>query len=245
MDTLQGKTALITGAARRIGAIIAEALHTKGYRVIIHYRQSKQDAEALCETLNTKRSNSAITAALDLNHIDRIPAFLEGVIQPWGRLDVLINNASSFYPTKIGDTTEAQWQDLINSNLTAPYFLIQAATPYLKKSKGSVVNISDINARKPLKNYPVYSIAKAGLNTLSQALAQELAPDIRVNAIAPSKTLWPEGENALSDSAKQQALSVTALKRLVDPQDIAKATLFLLQQTSMTGEILYINNDLK
>jgi pteridine reductase len=235
----EAPVALITGAARRIGAVIAQNLHQSGYRVIIHYNQSQQAALDLAKSLNQRHANSAQVLRADLNQFDSLDDLIDQSAQLWGRLDVLINNASSFFPTPVGETTEAHWQDLINTNLKAPYFLAQAASNYLKRSQGCIINIADIHGERPLKNYPVYSIAKAGLIMLTQALARELAPEIRVNAIAPGVTLLPE--KSLHEELVMQLTEKNPLKHFANPEDIAQAVLFFIQQQSITGQTLNID----
>lgn len=233
--------ALITGAAKRLGAEIACALHAHHYNVVIHYRHSKTQADALCQQLNSTRANSAIGLQADFTTTDSLPTLANAAYAKWQRLDVLINNASEYFPTVVGETTERQWQMLINSNLTAPYFLTQAALAYLQEAQGCIVNISDVNAYRPLKDYPVYSTAKAGLNMLTKALARELGSAIRVNAVAPGPTLWPEGEHTPDDAAKLKSIAHTILKRQGKPQDIADAVIFLVQHPHITGHILNID----
>lgn len=233
--------ALITGGARRIGAVIARVLHQAGYRIIIHYNQSAVEASALIETFNQQRQHSAAGLAGDFNQCSALDAFMPAALQIWQRIDVLINNASSFYPTPVGTTTEDQWQDLMNTNLKAPYFLAQAAAPYLSAHQGCIINIADIHGERPLKGYPVYSIAKAGLIMLTQALARELAPTIRVNAIAPGITMLSE-QKSLAPELIEQLKARTLLKHFADPQDIAQAVLFLIHQSAMTGQTLNIDS---
>lgn len=232
--------ALITGGARRIGAVIASTLCHAGYRVIIHYHQSQKEARALAEALNQYQANSAVILCGDLNQFSVLEALITQAAQVWQRLDVLVNNASSFFPTPVGTTSEAQWNDLINTNLRAPYFLAEAAAPYLSAQQGCLINIADIHGERPLKNYPIYSIAKAGLIMLTQSFARELAPHVRVNAIAPGVTLLPEKK--LGEHSIRQLRERTLLKRFPNPEDIAQAALFLIQQTAMTGQTLNIDS---
>lgn len=233
--------ALITGGARRIGACIASTFHDNGYRVIIHYRHSREEAMALTETLNQRRAQSAVCIYADLDDFNAYDKLIQESHEVWHRLDVLINNASTFTPTAIGKTTLANWDYLFNSNLKAPFFLSQAALPFLQITHGNIINIIDIHAVTPMKNYPVYSIAKAGLRMLTKSLALEFAPVVRVNAVAPGSVIWPENENIYSDEKKQAILSATLLKKQVNPTDIAKTVLFLAQQTSMTGQMLNVD----
>lgn len=230
---------LITGAAHRIGATTAKLLHKEGMNIVLHYRSSREAARKLQTELNEKRENSVILIQADLHTTSGLAALIDEAVKAWGRLDVLINNASSFYPTMIGDATEEQWDDLMGSNLKAPFFLSQAAAPYLKKRKGCIVNIVDIHADRPLKTYSIYSMAKAGLVMMTKALAGDLGPEIRVNAVAPGAILWPED---LDEVAKQRIVSRTFLKRQGEPNDIAKAILYLIREANyMTGQILAVD----
>ncbi len=232
--------ALITGSGRRIGAVIAENLHQAGYRVVIHYRQSQQEALVLANSLNIRQPHSAITVAADLDNFSELGPLIEAAQKFWGRLDVLINNASTFFSTLCGQTTESDWERIINSNLKAPYFLSQLAAPHLSAHQGVIINIADIHGQRPLKGYPVYSIAKAGLIMLTQALARELAPNIRVNAVAPGATLLSP-VTASNANLTAKLIEATALKRFASPQDIAQAVLFLIQQNSITGQIINVD----
>lgn len=237
--------ALITGSARRVGACIAKTLHEAGFNVVIHYKNSKQDATKLKAMLNKLRPHSAEILQADLDHPDCYKLLITDTHKIWGRLDALINNASAFKSTKIGKTDLKSWDLLLNSNLKAPYFLSQAASGYLKKSRGNIINITDIHANSPMKNYPVYSIAKAGLSMLTKSLALELAPHIRVNAVAPGSVIWPEGENTYSQAHKQEILSATLLKKQVKPENIAQAVLFLMHNTAMTGQTITVDGGKK
>lgn len=231
---------LITGAAHRIGAAITRLLHAQGMNIIVHYRHSKKAAHALQEELNSQRENSVVLIQADLHQTKKIHSMVEEAVNAWGRLDVVINNASCFFPTPIGSVTEDKWDDLIGSNLKAPFFLSQAAAGYLVQAKGCIINIVDIHAERPLKNYPVYSIAKAGLSMLTRALARELGPDVRVNGVAPGAVLWPEHD--MDEVTKQRIISRTTLKRKGDPQDIALAVKFLiLDATYMSGQVLVVD----
>jgi pteridine reductase len=237
---LQGKVVLITGGARRVGAAIVRQLHAAGANLAIHYRSSSDEATALCSELNVIRSNSAITLAADLLQTGQLASLVDAALAAFGRLDVLINNASSFYPTPIGEITTKQWDDLIGTNLRAPMFLSQAAAPALAASEGLILNIVDIHGLRPLKQHPVYSCAKAGLIMLTQSLARELAPRVRVNAIAPGPVLFPE--SGLTPEAKQMIIDKTLLKRRGSPDDIAKAALFFVQDAPyVTGQILSVD----
>lgn len=238
--TPSGKVALITGAAHRIGAAIARCLHTRGTDLVIHYRRSRAAAEGLQRELQAQRADSVYLIEGDLLDTGAIPNLIRESYQWRERLDVLINNASSFYPTPLASVTTAQWDDLLGSNLKAPLFLAQAAEPYLRGHRGCIVNIVDIHAERPLKGYPVYSIAKAGLAMLTKALAREMAPDIRVNAVAPGAILWPE--QGADDETRKHIIEHTALKRQGDPEDVARAVAFLIQEADyMTGHILTVD----
>lgn len=239
--TNNNPVALITGAARRIGASIARNLHFQNYNVIIHYHHSSSEAIALAKELNALRPNSAICIHSDLLNTALLNDFIHEAAQVWQRLDALVNNASTFYPTQIGETTEVQWGDLMGSNLKAPFFLIQAAVPYLKQNKGNVVNIIDIHSNKPMLDHCVYSIAKAGLAMLTKSLALELAPDIRVNGVSPGVNIWPEGQNQIEPEQQAKMIAKIPLKRVGIPQDIAEAVGFLLANKYLTGQIIAVD----
>jgi pteridine reductase len=237
---LDGKVALITGAARRIGAAIAGRLHQNGANVAIHYRGSVDEAVALVQNLNGQRANSAVAFKADLIDTANLPELIDDVVAWQGRLDILINNASSFYPTPPGEITEAHWDDLMGSNLKAPLFLSQAAMPQLRRARGAIVNIVDVHAQRPLKNHTVYGAAKAGLAMLTRSLAKDLAPEIRVNGVSPGAILWPE--DGLDESGRQSILSQIPLERCGDPDDIAACVLFLLREaTYVTGQIIAVD----
>lgn len=237
---LSGKVALITGAAHRIGAAIARHFHGLGMDVIVHYRGSRAAAEELQRELQALRSDSVHLIQGDLLDTAELPALVERAYLWRHRLDALINNASSFYPTPLADATENQWNDLLGSNLKAPFFLAQAASAYLREQDGSIINIVDIHAERPLKGYSVYSIAKAGLVMLTKTLARELAPDIRVNAVAPGAILWPE--HGADNETRKHIIAHTALKRQGNPADIARAVAFLIQDADyMTGQVLTVD----
>jgi pteridine reductase len=236
---LANKVALITGAAHRIGAVTARQLHAEGMNILLHYRNSRQAAEALQSELNALRADSVHLIQADLHETNKLPALVDHAIQIWGQLDVLINNASSFYATPVGAVTESQWDDLIGSNLKAPFFLSQAAAPYLQQQHGCIVNIVDIHAERPLKEFPVYSMAKAGLVMLTKSLASELGPEVRVNAVAPGAILWPEN---LGESEKEKIISRTFLKRQGAPEDIARAILYLIRDAGyMSGQVMTVD----
>ncbi len=236
------KTALITGAARRIGAEIATLLHSAEINVVIHYNTSKKEAEELCATLNKKRAHSAVTLQADLNDTTQCTKLIHDSIQSWGYLDILINSASRFYKASVGDVTESIWEDLINSNLRAPFFLSQAAAGELAKQQGCIVNIADIHAERPMRDYAVYCISKAGLVMMTKSLAKQLAPAVRVNAISPGEIIWPEGDNVLSDEEKNKILKKISLTRIGSPIEIAKTVLFLIRDASyITGQVITVD----
>ena len=239
-QTLEGKAVLITGAARRVGAAIVRSLHGAGARIAIHHRGSGAEADALSAELNAARPGSAILLQADLLDTGTLPGLVESTLAAFGRLDILINNASSFYSTPVGTITESQWDDLLGTNLKAPLFLSQAAAPALRTSEGLILNIVDIHGLRPLKGFPVYSPAKAGLVMLTHALARELAPQVRVNAIAPGPVLFPE--TGLTEDKKADIIDRTLLKRRGSPQDIAKAALFFAADAPyVTGQVLAID----
>jgi pteridine reductase len=237
---LAGAVALVTGSARRIGAAIASALHAEGASVIIHYRNSAADADALVARLNDSRENSAMAIQADLLDTEGLPRLVDRAVAWHGRLDILVNNASSFYPTPPGSITEAQWDDLVGSNLKAPLFLSQAALPELRKARGSIVNMIDIHARRPLRNHPVYGPAKAGLAMLTLSLAKDLAPDVRVNGVAPGAILWPEDD--MTDTTKQSILEQVPMGRAGDPSDIADCVVWLVRDAGyVTGQVIAVD----
>ncbi len=234
------KVVCITGAARRIGAVIAATFHAAGYNVVIHHNQSVKEAETLAESLNKKRPDSVITIRADLVTNFSASELIKTVVDAWGRLDVLVNNASAFYPTPFGEIKEYDWDILIGSNLKAPTMLTQAAASALAESDGSIINIVDIHADRPLKNYPVYSIAKAGLVALTKSTAKELGPEVRCNAVAPGAILWPEQPD--HDAEHQDIIERTALKREGTPEDIANTVLFLADSAPyITGQIIAVD----
>ena len=238
---MQGKVVLITGGAKRVGAATCRRLHSAGANLMLHYRVSAGEARLLQAELNHQRKDSVALIQADLLDTAKLPAMVEQTVQSFGRLDALVNNASSFFQTPVGEITAAAWEDLIGTNLRAPLFLAQAAAPALKKSQGAIVNITDIHAERPLKNYVVYSVAKAGLVGLTRSLARELAPEVRVNAIAPGPILWPDDET-FDELSRQRIISHTPLKREGTPEDIAKAVHFLLAEaTYVTGETINVD----
>jgi pteridine reductase len=238
---VQGKVVLITGGAKRVGAAICRQLHADGASLMLHYRASAGEARLLQAELNHVRPDSVALIQADLLDLNKLPSIAEQTVYRFGRLDALVNNASSFYATSVGDITSGVWDDLIGTNLRAPLFLAQAAAPALKKSQGAIVNITDIHAERPLKGYLVYSVAKAGLVALTRSLARELAPEVRVNAVAPGPILWPDDES-FDELSRQRIISHTLLKREGTPEDIAKAVHFLLVDgTYVTGETINVD----
>lgn len=234
------RVVLITGAARRVGAEVVRTLHAAGYNIALHYRSSSQHAEALAAELNATRDNSVRLLQGDLEDTASLPPLVAKAHEFWGRLDVLINNASSFYPTLIGDITEADWENLLSSNLKGPLFLSQAAAPYLQESEGCIVNITDIHGDRPLKNHTVYCCAKAGLIMLTKSLARELGPEVRCNAVSPGAIMWPETDQ--SEAEKADIVSRTALKRSGSPQDIARTIRFLVMEAPyITGQVIPVD----
>jgi pteridine reductase len=237
---LEGRIALVTGAARRIGAEIATQLHAAGADVGIHYRGSVDDAGKLVARLNGLRPDSAAAFQAELLDTASLPALIAAVAGWRGGLDILVNNASTFYPTPLGEITEAHWDDLVGSNFKAPLFLSQAAAPSLRERRGSIVNIVDIHAQRPLRDHLVYGPAKAGLAMLTRALAKELAPEVRVNGVSPGAILWPE--SGLSETARTAILEQVPLARPGDPADIAGCVLYLVRDaTYVTGQIVAVD----
>ena len=234
------KNVLITGSAKRIGAACARLLHSEGCNVFMHYRSSKEDALQLCGELNQQRPDSAKVMQADLLKMNELESVAREARMAWGGIDVLVNNASSFYPGAVDNVTEQQWDELLGSNLKAPFFLAKALAETLAANKGCIVNIVDIHAERGLSGYPVYSIAKAGLAAMTKVLAKELGPAVRVNGVAPGAIIWPN--NDLSEQAKLDILQRVALKRSGEPVDVAKAVLFLIKDADyMTGQILTVD----
>jgi len=239
---VQDKVVLITGGAKRVGAAICRHLHASGARLMLHYRASAGEARLLQAELNGVRADSVALIQADLLDLAKLPSLVDQTVMRFGRLDALVNNASSFFATPIGDIQPAQWDDLMGTNVRAPLFLSQAAAAPLKKTQGAIVNIGDIHAERPLRNYVVYSIAKAALTGLTRSLARELAPDVRVNAIAPGPILWPEGDESFDEVSRQRIISHTPLKREGTPDDIARAVHFLIADAAyVTGETLNVD----
>lgn len=239
-NPLTDKVALITGSARRIGREIARRLHKEGMRIMIHYHASREDADALMSDLNARRSDSAAAVKGDLADASAPEQIMLETVHAFGRLDVLVNNASTFYPTPIKDATEQQWEELIAINLKAPFFLAQAAASLLDEYDGCIVNIVDIYGRRPLESHPIYCTAKAGLIMLTLALACDLAPSVRVNAVAPGAILWPE--NDADELSQQRIIARTPLKRMGTPAEIAAAVLFLIRDASFSsGQVIAVD----
>ncbi|HEY3850089.1 MAG TPA: pteridine reductase [Steroidobacteraceae bacterium] len=240
VTSLDGKVVLITGGARRVGAEIVRTMHRAGARVLIHYRSSAQAARALADELNQARPGTAALHESDLLSAEAPEHLVSAAVRAFGGVDVLINNASSFSPSKVGEITRAEWHDLIGTNLEVPLFLAQAAVPSLAERRGLIINIVDIHGLKPLKGYPVYSVAKAGLAMLTRSLARELGPDIRVNGIAPGPVLWPE--HGMDEALKREIVGKTALQRHGGPADVARTALFLAKDAPyITGQIIAVD----
>jgi pteridine reductase len=230
---------LITGGAKRIGAQIACTLHKANFNLTLHYNNSQLEADTLAEKLNSQKPNSVITCQANLlNHAERENLIKQHLLK-WQRLDVLINNASLFYETPLGHSSNQQWQQLMGTNVEAPYFLSELCIEPLRHSQGSIINIVDIYAKYPLKNHSIYSISKAALANMTKSLALELAPDIRVNGISPGNILWPE--QFLNDNIKQQKINQIPLQRQGEPADIASTVLFLIEQSYITGQIIRVD----
>jgi len=239
---LQDKVILITGGAKRVGAAICRLLHADGANLMIHYRTSVNEARALQAELNLKRANSVAIIQGDLLNLAVSPSLITETVSRFGKLDVLINNASTYYPTELGQIGEEEWEDLTGSNLKAPLFLSQSAAPELRKTNGCIINITDMHVERPKKGYIVYSVAKAGLVTLTKSLAHELAPEVRVNAVAPGPVLWPEDNPQFDEVYRQRVISQTLLKRIGEGNDVAKAVRFLIQDAPfITGQIIAVD----
>ena len=239
-DELQGKTAIVTGAARRIGAAIARRLHASGANVLLHFRGAESEAASLETELNAARPKSASRIKADLLAPVAPRMLIRAAVERFGQLDLLVNNASTFYPTAVGAIETGHWEELMGSNLRAPLFLSQEAAPHLKKSAGAIVNVADIHAERPLKGYVVYSIAKAGLVALTRSLALELAPEVRVNAVAPGAIAWPE-DGQFPPPERGRIVGTTPLARLGKPEEIARAVHYLATAPFVTGQILAVD----
>ena len=241
-SNLESKVVLITGGAKRVGAAVCRELHAHGAQLMVHYNKSHAEARALQAELNLQRPNSVAIIQADLLNTALAPSLVQETIRHFGRLDVLINNASSYYATEIGQINEENWLDLMGSNLKAPAFLAQAAAAELRKQMGTIVNITDMHIERPKKGYIVYSVAKAGLVTLTKSLALELSPEVRVNAVAPGPVQWPENNPQFDEVYRQRVISQTLLKRIGNPTDIAKAVKFLIYDAPyITGHVLAVD----
>ncbi|MDQ5849694.1 MAG: pteridine reductase [Pseudomonadota bacterium] len=239
-ESLAGKTALVTGGARRIGAAIARRLHAAGANVLVHYRDSEADASRLEAELNGARARSAAKVKAELLAPIAPRALVSAALESFGRLDLLVNNASSFFPIAIGSVEPSHWEELIGSNLRAPLFIAQEAAAELAKREGAIINIVDIHADRPLKGYPLYSIAKAGIAALTRALAIELAPRVRVNGVAPGAIAWPD-DGQFEPEERSRIVATTPLMRIGTPDDVAQAVHFLACAPYVTGQVLAVD----
>ena len=237
---LTGKTGLVTGGARRVGAAITRRLHASGANVIVHYRDSDADADKLVGELNGLRPKSAAKVKAELLAPIAPRALVGAALETFGRLDLLVNNASSFFPIAIGAIESSHWEELVGSNLRAPLFIAQEAAPHLRKARGAIVNLADIHAERPLRGYVVYSVAKSGLVALTRALALELAPEVRVNAVAPGAIAWPE-DGQFEPAERERIIATTPLQRVGSPEDIAQAVHFLAYASYVTGQIIAVD----
>jgi pteridine reductase len=236
------KVVLITGGAKRVGAAICRCLHAEGFKLMIHYKSSINEARALQAELSLLRPNSVAIIQGDLLNTSSLPNLISETISHFGSLDVLINNASTYYASEIGDIDEAKWQDLMGSNLKAPLFLSQAAAQELRKNHGCIINITDMHIERPKKGYIIYSVAKAGLVTLTKSLAHELSPEVRVNAVAPGPVQWPENNPQFDEVYRQRVINQTLLKRVGEAEDVAKAVKFLVTDAPfITGHVLAVD----
>jgi pteridine reductase len=232
--------ALITGAGKRVGAVIARTLHAAGYDLALHHRHSAADAELLAASLERQRSDSTFVLQAELAELEALPGMVQRVLARFGRLDALVNNASAFYPTPVGSATLAQWNELFASNAQAPFFLAQAATPALREARGAIINLVDIYAERPLADHPIYCMAKAALEAMTRSLALDLGPDVRVNGVAPGAVMWPSDGKPYDD--QQAMLARTPLQRAGSPEDVAGAVLWLLRDAPfVTGQIIRVD----
>jgi pteridine reductase len=239
---MEQRVALITGGARRVGAAICRMLHASGMNLMVHYRSSADQARALQSELNGLRPESVALVQADLLNVAYLPSMVNETVNHFGQLDVLVNNASSFFPTAVGEIDERAWDDLIGTNLRTPLFLSQAAAPHLRRTHGCIVNIVDIHADRPLRHHVVYSVAKGGLVALTRSLAVELGPEVRVNGISPGAILWPEDDRWSDELARQRIVNTTMLKRVGDPEDIARTCRFLVFDAPyVTGQIIAVD----
>lgn len=239
---MQGKVVLVTGGAKRVGAAICRCLHAAGASVAVHYRNSAQQAQDLRDELNALRPESALALQADLLDPEALPTLVRRVVEKFGRLDALVNNASSFYPTPLAGIDERQWHDLLGTNLKAPLFLAQAAADELRRRHGAIVNIADIHAERPMRDHLLYSVAKAGMVALTKGLAQEMSPQVRVNAIAPGVIVWPEDAEWNDEEKRRKIIAHTLLKREGEPDDVARTVKFLLSDAPyITGQIISVD----
>ena len=239
---MQDGAVLVTGAARRIGAAISRRLHAAGARIVVHCHRSRAEADELAAGLNAQREGSCAVVQGDLLDIDALAELVEEAVGAFGRLDGLVNNASSFYPTPFGSIGAGEWDDLMGSNLRAPLFLSQAAAPHLREARGAIVNLVDIHADRPLKDFVVYSVAKTGLAGLTRALALEMGPHVRVNGVAPGAILWPDGDEHFAPSERSRIVTQTPLARIGGPEDVAGAVKYLLFDAPfVTGQIIAVD----
>lgn len=239
---MQEKVVLVTGGAKRVGAAICRRLHAQGAKLVIHYRSSLDEARALQLELNDNRPDSASLAQADLLDIDLLPELIDKTVKRYGQLDALINNASSFFATPLGACTMEAWRDLVGSNLMAPLFLSQAAAPHLKERHGCIINIIDIHTERPLKDFVIYNAAKGGLQALTRSLALDLGPEIRVNGVSPGPILWPEDAIWSNAQARDAIIQDTLLKRMGEPEDIARTVQFLIHDAPyITGQIIAVD----
>ncbi len=239
---MQGKVVLVTGGAKRVGAAISRRLHAAGANLVLHYRSSAREALDLRDELDALRPGSAAACQADLLDLAALRSLVDQAVERFGRLDALVNNASSFYATPLAGVDERQWHDLLGTNLRAPLFLAQAAAAELRRRHGCIVNIADIHAERPMHGHLLYSVAKSGLVALTRALAQEMAPQVRVNAVAPGVIMWPENEAWVDEEQRRKIVAHTLLKREGEPDDIAKAVAFLVQDAPyVTGQVIAVD----
>ena len=235
------KVVLITGAARRVGQCLATSCHQQGMNILLHYNQSETEAKTLAKKLNDLRGNSCHLLQAELSNIDNFPNLVVKALQPWQRVDVLINNASAYYTTPINYLDPLKWDHLMTINAKAPLFLSIAFAECLRAQNGCIVNILDIHSRDPLGDYSLYSISKAAFAMVTKSLAKELAPVVRVNAVAPGIVIWPEGDNAVNDTMKKKLLNKIPMQRIGSPEDIAAAVLYCLSATYVTGQVITVD----
>ncbi len=235
------KVALVTGGARRVGATLVKHLHKAGYNIVLHFNNSADEAAAFATELNQQRPDSVRLVQANLNDMTAVQALATEALACWQRMDLLVNNASAFYPTPVTESSQEQWDELINSNLRAPYFLCAALADALTEHKGNIINLIDIHAQRGLPGYPIYSIAKAGLQMLTYSMAKELAPSVRVNGVSPGPILWPENAAAQSAAEQDAILQKTLLKRTGSAEDLAEAALYLSQAGYVTGQVIAVD----